>query len=59
MDQPFLITFATAADARAINKDKGTVGRVLRLFDALAAVDEEGILKDVRQAAAGESGNAD
>ena len=40
--------------ARAINKDAGVVKRVLRLFDALAMVDTEGILKDVRPAAAGE-----
>jgi hypothetical protein len=40
--------------ARAINKDAGIVGRVLRLFDALAVVDSAGALKEVRAAAAGE-----
>ena len=40
--------------ARAINKDAGVVKRVLRLFDALAVVDTDGILRDVRQVAAGE-----
>ena len=40
--------------ARAINRDAGIVGRVLRLFDALAVVDSAGVLKEVRAAAAGE-----
>jgi tetratricopeptide (TPR) repeat protein len=40
--------------AREINKDAGIVKRVLRLFDALAVVDTEGLLRDVRSAAAGE-----
>jgi len=40
--------------ARAINQDAGIVKRVLRLFDALAVVDINGILRDVRPAAAGE-----
>lgn len=39
--------------ARAINKDAGIVGRVLRLFDALAVVDETGVLAGARAAAAG------
>ncbi|MDQ1523496.1 MAG: hypothetical protein QOE47_1420 [Pyrinomonadaceae bacterium] len=40
--------------ARAINKDVGIVGRVLKLFDALAVADEGGLLAEVRAAAAGE-----
>jgi len=40
--------------ARAITKAPGIVGRVLRLFDALAVVDEDGILFGVRAAAGGE-----
>ncbi len=40
--------------ARAINKDAGNVGRVLKLFDALAVADEAGLLAEVRAAAAGE-----
>jgi len=40
--------------ARAINKDAGNVARVLRLFDALAVADTEGVLAGVREAAAGE-----
>ena len=40
--------------AREINKDLGYVKRVLRLFDALV-VDADGILGDVRKAAAGSS----
>ena len=40
--------------ARAINRDAGIVRRALRLFDALAVVDAEGLLKEVRAAAAGE-----
>jgi tetratricopeptide (TPR) repeat protein len=39
--------------ARAINQDKGTVRRVLRLFDALAVADRSGILGPVHHAAAG------
>lgn len=39
--------------AREINKDAGVVKRVLRLFDALIVVDTDGILKNVRSAAAG------
>nr|MDQ2694536.1 hypothetical protein [Pseudomonadota bacterium] len=39
--------------ARTINKDAGVVGRVVRVFDALAAADREGILKGVRAAAEG------
>lgn len=39
--------------ARAINKDAGVVGRVLRLLDALAVVDSAGVLGEVRKAAAG------
>ena len=45
---------ATYRVARDINKDTGIVKRVLRLFDALAVVDTEGLLLDVRSAAAGE-----
>ncbi|HJQ30684.1 MAG TPA: TIR domain-containing protein [Pyrinomonadaceae bacterium] len=40
--------------ARAINKDAGVVGRVLRLFDTLAEADAGGVLAGVRAAAAGE-----
>jgi len=40
--------------ARAINKDAGVVGRVLRLFDTLAGADAAGVLAEVRAAAAGE-----
>lgn len=40
--------------ARAINKDAGVVGRVLRLFDTLAEADAAGTLAGVRAAAAGE-----
>jgi tetratricopeptide (TPR) repeat protein len=40
--------------ARAINKDAGIVQRVLRLFDALAQTDSEGVLAKARMAAAGE-----
>jgi len=39
--------------ARAITKAPGIVGRVLRLFDALAVVDTDGILGEVRKVAAG------
>ncbi|MCG3153475.1 MAG: Photosystem I assembly protein Ycf3 [bacterium] len=39
--------------ARAINQDAGIVKRVLRLFDELAKVDVQGLLKEVRPAAAG------
>ncbi len=40
--------------ARAITSAAGIVGRALRLFDALAVVDEAGILAGVRDAIAGE-----
>lgn len=40
--------------ARAINKDAGVVGRVLRLFDTLAEADAAGVLAGVRAAAGGE-----
>jgi hypothetical protein len=40
--------------ARAITKSKGTVGRLLKLFDVLAMMDTVGLLKEVRAAAAGE-----
>ena len=40
--------------ARAINSDAGIVGRVLRLFDALAKADAAGNLAGVRAEAAGE-----
>lgn len=40
--------------ARAINADAGVVGGVLRLFDVLAETDTEGVLGEVRAAAAGE-----
>jgi tetratricopeptide (TPR) repeat protein len=40
--------------ARAINKDAGTVSRVLRLFDTLAEADEAGVLAGMRVSAAGE-----
>ena len=39
--------------ARAITTDAGIVGRVLRLFDALAAVDSDGLLAEVRPVAGG------
>jgi len=39
---------------RVINKDAGIVKRVLRLLDALAVVDTDGILRDVRKAASGD-----
>jgi tetratricopeptide (TPR) repeat protein len=39
--------------ARTINCDVGTVGRVLRLFDALAQADTDGMLTEVRPVAAG------
>jgi len=38
--------------ARAISSDAGVVGRVLQLFDALAVADTDGILAEVRLAAA-------
>jgi tetratricopeptide (TPR) repeat protein len=40
--------------ARAINNDAGVVGRVLRLFDAMAEADAVGVLAGVRAAAGGE-----
>ena len=40
--------------ARALNADAGRVGRVLRLFDALAKADTAGLLAEVRADAAGE-----
>ena len=40
--------------ARAVNRDPGIVARVLRLLDALAVVDTDGILPLARAAAAGE-----
>jgi tetratricopeptide (TPR) repeat protein len=40
--------------ARAINKDAGIIKRVLRLFDVLTKADSNGVLKDVRAAAARE-----
>ena len=48
-----LVSEAVAAyrAARAINRDAGVVGRVLHLFDALAAVDTAGVLAGVRAAA--------
>lgn len=39
--------------ARAVNSDVGIVGRILRLFDALAQADTAGILAEVRAEAAG------
>jgi tetratricopeptide (TPR) repeat protein len=42
--------------ARAVNRDTGVVGRVLRLLDALIATDHAGVLAAVRVAAAGETG---
>jgi tetratricopeptide (TPR) repeat protein len=41
--------------ARKINRDAGVVKRVLRLLDALAVVDTQGVLAEVRAAAAGEA----
>jgi len=51
-----LVSEAAAAfrAARAINRDAGIVSRVLRLFDALAAVDTAGVLEGVRAAANGQ-----
>ena len=48
-----LVSEASAAfhAARAINRDAGIVSRVLRLFEALAAVDTAGVLAGVRAAA--------
>ena len=40
--------------ARAVDKNAGTVLRVVRLFDALAVADTTGILAGVRSAASGE-----
>jgi len=40
--------------ARVITQDKGTVQRVLRLFDALAPAAPAGILEPVRHTAAGD-----
>ncbi len=40
--------------ARTITKAKGIVGRVVRLFDALAVADTTDMLRDVRAVAAGE-----
>jgi len=45
--------------ARAINKDAGVVGRVLRLLDALAVADQAGVLAEVRAAAGGEPSSTD
>ena len=42
--------------ARAITHDKGTVQRVMRLFDALALADAAGVLAPIRRAAAGNEG---
>jgi hypothetical protein len=39
--------------ARAINSDAGVVARTLRLLDALMVMDSEGLLVEVRNAAAG------
>jgi len=39
--------------ARAINTDVSVVNRTLRLLDALMVVDNEGLLVEVRNAAAG------
>ncbi|MCP4256136.1 MAG: hypothetical protein GY774_01255 [Planctomycetes bacterium] len=38
----------TYKKARTINKDKGYVKRILRLFDKLTKADTDGLLKDVR-----------
>jgi tetratricopeptide (TPR) repeat protein len=42
--------------ARAVNRDAGVVQRVLRLLDALAVADQDGILAPVRIIAAGSNG---
>ncbi len=42
------------SSARAVNRDAGIAGRVLRLFDELAKADSAGLLAGVRAAAAGE-----
>jgi hypothetical protein len=41
--------------AREITRANGVVGRVLRLFDALAAGDKTGVLDPLRRAAAGDA----
>ncbi len=41
-------------EARKINNDPGYVKRELRLFDELAKMDEEGMLKDLRTVVSGE-----
>ncbi len=52
--QHIAAAIAAYRTARAINKDAGIVKRVLRLLDELAKADANGVLKDVRAAAAGE-----
>ena len=39
--------------ARAIIRAKGVIGRVVRLFDALAVADRAGVLARIRAAATG------
>ncbi|MFZ1851775.1 MAG: tetratricopeptide repeat protein [Nitrosomonas sp.] len=53
--EPMLLVEAIEAyrTARTINKDAGYVNSALRLFDALAIMDNNGLLNDVRKAAAG------
>jgi hypothetical protein len=41
--------------ARAKTRERGIVGRVLRMFDTLAAADQDGVLSPIRSAAAGEA----
>ncbi|MDM8537218.1 tetratricopeptide repeat protein [Desulfobacterales bacterium HSG17] len=48
--QPYIEAAKAAYQkARAINVDAGYVGRVLRLFNELAVMDENGVLKGVRE----------
>jgi len=52
--EQLLEAIASYRAARAIHKGKGVIAEVTRLFDALAVCDTDGILSEVRAAAAGE-----
>ena len=52
-DQPSEPACSAFRAARTITQDKGTVARVLRLFDALALADTPGLLAPIRHVAAG------
>ncbi len=54
-DEHIAGSIAAYRAARAITSAPGIVARVLQLFDALAAVDDAGLLAGVRAAATGES----